>query len=97
MKELLKKADDLIAKLNRLLSKQDKMEAELLSKDEKLKEHQLQLKEKNERIRQLELEVASLRSTKGVALSNDQSKESKQKINELIREVDKCIAKLAAE
>ena len=97
MKVLFKKTDELISKLHKLLAYQQKLEADLLTKDEKIKDLTNQVKEKNDRAKELELLVASLRSAGGVALSDDQSKDTRQKINELIREVDKCIATLTSE
>jgi len=95
MKELIKKTDDLIVKIHRLMDKQDRLVAELLVKDEKLRELNTQLKERTDRVRQLEEQIA-LQKTTGRIIGTD-SKEARRILNEYIREIDRCIEKLSAE
>jgi len=97
MKELIKKIDDLIAKIHRLLDKQDRLAAEVLVKEEKLREVNTQLKEKNDRIRQLEEEITLLKAADRIQLPDGDLKEVKRKLNEYIREIDRCIEKFSAE
>ncbi|MEP7129005.1 MAG: hypothetical protein ABI729_09060 [Chitinophagales bacterium] len=97
MKDLLKQADELIVKINRLLDKTDKLSADLLAKEETIRELQHQLKEKSERIRTLEEERSSQKFTESLQLPTGDTRETKKKINDYLREIDKCIAKLSAE
>lgn len=97
MNELLKQTDDLIAKINRLLDKNDRMAADMLVKDEQIRELQHQLKEKSERIRNLEEERSSQKVMETVHFHGADTREVKKRINDYLREIDKCIAKLSAE
>jgi predicted ATP-dependent endonuclease of OLD family len=97
MKELLKHADELIQKVHRLLDRNDKLVADLLEKEEKIRDLNLQLKEKSERVKQLEEGVVALKLSETVQPADGNSKEVKKKINEYLRELDRCIAKLSAE
>ncbi|MEO6166532.1 MAG: hypothetical protein ABIO46_14760 [Chitinophagales bacterium] len=97
MYELLKQTDDLITKINRLLDKSDRMAADMLVKDEQIRELQHQLKEKSDRIRNLEEERSSQKVMETIHLPGTDTKEVKKKINDYLREIDKCIAKLSAE
>lgn len=97
MKELVKQADELIAKINRMLDKHDKLVADLLVKDEEIRRLQQQLKEKTERIRTVEEEKSSLNLLESIQYSGGDTKEARKKLNEYIRELDRCIAKLSAE
>lgn len=97
MNELLKQADELIQKVNRLLDKNDKLAADLLERDERIRELHAQVKEKSERIHQLEEDRTLGKVADTVQLPGQESKEVKKKINEYLREIDRCIAKLSAE
>jgi hypothetical protein len=97
MADLVKQADELIQKINRLLDRNDKLLADMLEKDEKIRELIQQMKVKNERIRQLEEEAVSVRVSENIQLPGMDTKEIRKKINDYLRELDRCIAKLSAE
>jgi uncharacterized protein YoxC len=97
MNELLRQADDLITKINRLLDKNNRLTADLLEKDEKIRVLNQQLKEKSERIRQLEDETSSRKLADNIRLPGMDVKEARKKINDYLREIDRCIEKLSAE
>lgn len=96
MNELLKQTDELIAKINRLLDKSDKQAATLLMREGQIRELQQTVKEKSERIRQLEEDRSSQKVMDKVHFQDDDAKEVKKRINEYLREIDKCIARLSA-
>jgi len=96
-KDLLKKADDLISKIQRLTEKQEKLLAELKSKDEKIETLRNQQTSNQERIDSLEQEIASLKLGAFVNLSDENKKEVRRKLNEYLRELDGVIAKLSNE
>ena len=96
-KDLLKKTDDLISKIQRLTEKQDKFIADLKSKDEKILALRNQQTSNQERIDSLEQEVASLKLGGFVNLSDENKKEVRRKLNEYLRELDGVIAKLSSE
>lgn len=97
MKDLIKQTDELIAKINRLLDKNDRMAADLLVKEEQIRELQHQLKEKTERIKVAEQEKSSNKVLESIQQSGSDTREARRKINDYIREIDKCIARLSAE
>ena len=53
-----------------------------------------QLKEKDIEISQLKDEIVKLKIAKSITTGDEESQEAKQKINKLVREIDKCIALL---
>lgn len=97
MGDLVRQADELIQKINRLLDRNDKLMADMLEKDERIRELNQQLKVKSERIRQLEEETVSARVSENIHLPGMDTKEVRKKINDYLRELDRCIAKLSAE
>ncbi|MBA3647295.1 MAG: hypothetical protein H0W62_01900 [Chitinophagales bacterium] len=97
MNELLKKTEDLVSKIHRLLDKQDRLAAETLVKDEKLRVTATELKQKNDQIRQLEEQITLLKATTHIPFSEGNLKDARRKLNEYIREIDRCIEKLSAE
>ena len=97
MGDLVRQADELIQKINRLLDRNDKLVADMLEKEEKIRELTQQMKAKTERIRQLEEEAVSARVSENIQLPGMDTKEIKKKINDYLRELDRCIAKLSAE
>ncbi len=97
MKDLIKQTDELLAKINRLLDKNDRLAADLLVKEEQIRELQHQLKEKTERIKLIEEENSSNKVLESIQQSGADTREARKKINEYIREIDRCIAKLSAE
>jgi hypothetical protein len=69
-----------------------KEKEEILSQNLVLKSD---LSERKEEIRRLEEKINLLRITKSIVTQDvEKNKESRQKINEYVREIDKCIALL---
>jgi hypothetical protein len=54
----------------------------------------IQLKEKEKELEQIDYKVQTMRLAKIVALSADDAHEAKLKVNQIVREIDKCIALL---
>jgi hypothetical protein len=48
-------------------------------------------------LRELEQEATSFKLAENIRLPGSDTKEMKKKINEYLREIDRCIAKLSAE
>jgi hypothetical protein len=91
MKELSETIQGLENKLNILLERftiQKKEVARLVSEREKLLEQLTEAKEANEL---LERKYAARSMANSIGDSLEGRKETKQKINELVREIDKCI------
>ena len=86
--------DSLELKIKQLISlygktKQEKQQA--VNEGEKLKKT---LAEQQEIINSLEEKIKLIKMSKVVSSSNEDNKKTKQKINEYVREIDKCIALL---
>ena len=80
--------------LNKLIEKN----SQLIEDQKKLEVHiadlQEQLTDAQEKILRLEEQNRQLRTAKAVTGENESSDEAKAKINELVREIDKCLALL---
>ncbi|PIQ16450.1 MAG: hypothetical protein COW67_02940 [Flavobacteriales bacterium CG18_big_fil_WC_8_21_14_2_50_32_9] len=83
---LRKKTEKLIEKHQSILLKNNILSEEIL----KLKE---ELAQKNQQIDAVENKLTLLKLAKGVG--NESTKDVKLKINEMVREIDKCIAKIS--
>ena len=92
MKNLVENIEKKVSKLIQLYQSVQKEKEEILTDNNQLI---LDLSEKDKTIKSLEEKIKLLRITKSVsAQDNERNKESRQKINEYVREIDKCIALL---
>ena len=91
--------------LNNLISKIEKKLSNLLSSYENLKNKNLKLEDENKKliskiednsliINSLNDKIKIISISKSVDVSKNDIKQTKLKINEYIREIDKCIAQL---
>ena len=91
--------------LNNLISNIEKKLSNLLSSYETLKDKNLKLKDENNKliskiednsqiINSLKDKIKIMSISKSVDVSKNDIKQTKLKINEYIREIDKCIAQL---
>jgi len=85
---------DLKNNLSLLISKQDQLVGDRTKLEEHIEKLQEQLSAANERISGLEEQNRQLRLAKAVSGGNENPGEAKDKINELVREIDKCLALL---
>ena len=95
MDNLIEIVDSLEDKIGKLLQKQ-----EVLNKKNRSLETDLETSaQKNEQLRSkievLEDRNQTLRATNAILGSNDHKRETKLKINSLIREIDQCIVQLS--
>lgn len=95
MSELSKIIDSLEVKFFKLSKKIENLEQlnENLSKE--LREIKQTAQHENEKVISLKNELESLRITNSLLGSEEYKKETKLKINSLIREIDYCIAQLS--
>ena len=92
MKSLVENIEKKVSKLIKLYQSIQKEKEEILTENNKLESD---LSDKDETIKRLEEKIKLLRITKSVSTQDDErNKESRQKINEYVREIDKCIALL---
>lgn len=95
MSELSKVIDSLevkFFKLSKKLENFEKLNHDLVQELSVVKEI---MKQKEEKIHSLEKELESLKITNSLLGSDEYKKETKLKINALIREIDYCIAQLS--
>ena len=92
MKNLVENIEKKVNKLIQLYQSAQKEKEETLTENNQLI---LDLSDKDKTINSLEEKIKLLRITKSVSTQDDErNKESRQKINEYVREIDKCIALL---
>ena len=92
MKNLVKNIEKKVNKLIQLYQSAQKEKEETLTENNQLISD---LSDKDKTINSLEEKIKLLRITKSVSTQDDErNKESRQKINEYVREIDKCIALL---
>jgi chromosome segregation ATPase len=84
---LNKKLEELFERYNNLRIKN----VELKSENEAIK-HNLQ--EQNEKIKELEIKYERIKLSGALMGGGDNAAEAKKKINELVREIDRCVALL---
>tara|TARA_B110000495_G_scaffold186086_1_gene184331 strand:- start:358 stop:642 length:285 start_codon:yes stop_codon:yes gene_type:complete len=92
MKNLVGNIEKKVNKLIQLYQSAQKEKEETLTENNQLISD---LSDKEKTIKSLEEKIKLLRITKSVSTQdNERNKESRQKINEYVREIDKCIALL---
>ena len=92
MKNLVENIEKKVNKLIQLYQSAQKEKEETLTENNQLISD---LSDKDKTINSLEEKIKLLRITKSVSAQDDErNKESRQKINEYVREIDKCIALL---
>ena len=86
-KEINQKIDRLIAKQETLKAENDKLKQKLEISKQAISGTELTIKELNEKIKVLSM-------AKSLSGDSESNKEMKLKINEMVREIDKCISLL---
>lgn len=95
MSELSKVIDSLEVKFFKLSKKLENLEQLNESLSKELREIKQTAQHENEKVNSLKNELESLRITNSLLGSEEYKKETKLKINSLIREIDYCIAQLS--
>lgn len=95
MSELSKVIDSLEVKFFKLSKKIENLEQLNESLSKELREIKQTAQHENEKVNSLKSELESLRITNSLLGSEEYKKETKLKINSLIREIDYCIAQLS--
>lgn len=91
MKEII---DRLHGKIENLISKLDDLESQNLILSQKLSDNILTIKQKEESIDDLKEKNRILKISSSINQVDGNDKSSKKQINDLVREIDKCIALL---
>jgi chromosome segregation ATPase len=95
MSELSKIIDSLEVKFFKLSKKIENLEKLNENLTKELREIKQTAQHENEKVNSLKNELESLRITNSLLGSEEYKKETKLKINSLIREIDYCIAQLS--
>lgn len=95
MNELSKIIDSLEVKFFKMSKKLENLEKVNTELTQELAMIRDEMQQKNEKIRLLRNELESLKITNSLLGSEEYKKETKLKINALIREIDYCIAQLS--
>ena len=95
MSELSKVIDSLEVKFFKLSKKIENLELLNESLSKELREIKQTAQHENEKVNSLKNELESLKITNSLLGSEEYKKETKLKINSLIREIDYCIAQLS--
>lgn len=77
-----------------LLHNKGKLDEKVETLENRVNTLEAELIEKNEAVRDLMHQMEILKMAKNMVAGEDDGKETKQKINVLLREIDKCIALL---
>lgn len=93
MEDLTGKLNSILGKMNNLLEQYVKLQEENIYLKNELDQLQTDLKDRNNQKTELEEKLKTLQIAKSVDLEDDKGA-LKQKINDYIKEIDRCIALL---
>lgn len=89
------KIEQILKRTERLVGQYDKLKQELADVQEENRQLKEQLEQKNEKMHDLDHELSMVKVAKQLSAFPEEEKvELKKKINEFIKEIDKCVALL---
>jgi len=95
MSEIVEIIDNLESKLQKLLSKMDQLEQQSTRLKQELEKAQGIVEKQSQEMNALKQKCESLKMANSLLGSEENKRDTKLKINSLIREIDYCIAQLA--
>ena len=95
MSEIVQIIDSLESKIGSLLSKIDRLEEKNKALEAELSKSTLANQSQTQKLEALKKDYESLKLTNSLLGSEDYKRDTKLKINSLIREIDYCIAQLS--
>ncbi|HLP65369.1 hypothetical protein [Flavobacterium sp.] len=95
MSEIVQIIDSLESKIGSLLSKIDRLEEKNKALEAELSKSTLANQTQSQQLEKLKKEYESLKLTNSLLGSEDYKRDTKLKINSLIREIDYCISQLS--
>jgi len=95
MSEVAQIIDTLESRLGKLLSRIDSLEKNRQELQQELNRASAAMKQQSEEIEQLKAQQNSLKMANSLLGSEENKRDTKLKINSLIREIDYCIAQLS--
>jgi predicted nucleic acid-binding Zn-ribbon protein len=81
-------------KLDELFSRYNNLKSELSNLRSANEELNITIQERNNRIKELELKYERVKLSGALLGEGENAQEAKRKINELVREIDRCVALL---
>jgi len=81
-------------KLDELFNRYDNLKTELANLKNGNDDLKIRLQEREDRIRELEIKYERVKLTGALLGEGENALEAKKKINELVREIDRCVALL---
>jgi chromosome segregation ATPase len=97
MQDQLKKTEDLIGKIRRLIEKHEKLQEAFAEATDEINALKKVVAEKDEKLERLERDANALRLGQFIELSDQEKKEVRQKINDYLKELDRIIEKISGE
>ena len=91
MAEIVPKLASLEKKIGKLMAYCDALEAERTSLRDQNEAMQLTLKKQQAALKEQEEKIRVLKLARSVSVNSEKTIDIKQKINEFVREIDKCI------
>ncbi len=95
MNKIVEVVDSIEIKLKKLIAKIDALEQNNLILEQNLNKSALIIKQQKDEINNFKLKNQTLKISNSLLGSNENKRETKLKINSLIREIDYCIAQLS--
>lgn len=95
MSEIVEIIDTLESRLQKLLEKMDQQEQTSAQLQQELQKATIVIQQQSEEIATLKKQYDSLKMASSLLGSEENKRETKLKINSLIREIDYCIAQLS--
>ena len=95
MSEIVKIVEELEHKINRLIYKADDLEKKNKALNSELSFYKDKLQQAGIQVEQLENRIETLKTANALLGSEDFKRETKIRINSIIREIDYCVAQLS--
>ncbi|WP_378187468.1 hypothetical protein ACE939_03895 [Aquimarina sp. W85] len=95
MSDLIGTIDSLEDKISKLLDRYDQLQRQNIDLERKIGEFQRNAEIQSDQLRQWEEKFSALKNANAMLGSDKYKRETKLKINALIREIDACIAQLS--
>ncbi|SRR5690554_409674 len=95
MSDIVKIVDEIEGKIKRMISKIDDLEKTNDSLRSELSFYQERFRQTENQIEQLNNQIETLKTVNALLGSEDFKRETKIKINSIIREIDYCVAQLS--
>ncbi|MFL1896412.1 hypothetical protein ACJRPK_11975 [Aquimarina sp. 2-A2] len=95
MSDLIGTIDSLEDKISRLLDRYDHLQQQNIDLERKIGEFRRNAEVQSDQLRQWEEKFSALKNANAMLGSDEYKRETKLKINALIREIDTCIAQLS--